>query len=213
MSQHLWPVAGTFLACVDDDVIVLNLAADRYDGLLDAGDRIRLDDNGALQIVDDDIAAELIAGGIATTAQPLSRNPRPVAARRELQSDPAPAGRDVLRAAISLITATLRFRGRSLLSLVTFQHRLHGPEAISEARLGELVGAARVARPWIPFEGECLQRSFLLRAHLAAQGVATDWVFGVATWPFAAHCWLQIGDLVVGDRLSRVSRFTPIMRV
>ena len=213
MSKQLWPAEGVFLACVDEDVIVLNLAADRYDGLLDAGGRIRLDDNGALQIVDADIAAELIAGGIATAAQPLSRNPRPVAARRELQSDPAPAGRDVLRAAISLITATLRFRGRSLLSLVTFQHRLRGPEAISEARLGELVGAARVARPWIPFEGECLQRSFLLRAHLAAQGVATDWIFGVATWPFAAHCWLQIGDLVVGDRLSRVSRFTPIMRV
>ena len=213
MDQYLWPVAGTFLARVDDDVIVLNLAEDRYDGLLGAGDAIALDERGAIQVVDADIAAELIAGGIATAAQPLSRNPRPVAARRELQSDPAPAGRDVLRAAISLITATLRFRGRSLLSLVTFQHRLRGAEAISEARLGELVGAARVARPWIPFEGECLQRSFLLRAHLAAQGVATDWIFGVATWPFAAHCWLQIGDLVVGDRLSRVSRFTPIMRV
>ncbi|MFA4952493.1 lasso peptide biosynthesis B2 protein [Brevundimonas sp.] len=213
MSKQLWPAEGVFLACVDDDVIVLNLAADRYDGLLDAGDRIRLDDNGALHIVDADIAAELIAGRIATAAQPLSRNPRPVAARRELQSDPAPAGRDVLRAAISLLTATLRFRGRSLLSLVTFRHRLSDPDAVSEARLGELVGAARVARPWIPFEGECLQRSFLLRAHLAAQGVATDWIFGVATWPFAAHCWLQIGDLVVGDRLSRVSRFTPIMRV
>lgn len=213
MDQYLWPVAGTFLARVDDDVIVLNPAEDRYDGLLGAGDAIALDERGAIQVVDADIASELVAAGIATTALPLSRNATPVRPRRELHTDACPPGREVFRAAITLLTATLKFRGQSLLSLVTFQHRLRGPEAISETRLGELVGAARVARPWIPFEGECLQRSFLLRAHLAAQGVATDWIFGVATWPFAAHCWLQIGDLVVGDRLSRVSRFTPIMRV
>lgn len=213
MAQQLWPAAGVFLARVDDEVIVLNLAEDRYDGLLNVGEAIGLDAGGALQVIDADIASDLITAGIATTAQPLSRNPIPVIPLRELQTDPSPSKRDVLRAAIILFTATLRFRGQSLLSLVTFQHRLRDPGAISEARLGQLVGAARSARPWIPFEGECLQRSFLLRAHLAAQGVATDWVFGVATWPFAAHCWLQIGDLVVGDRLSRVSRFTPIMRV
>lgn len=213
MAQFLWPVDGIFLARVDDDVIVLNLAEDRYDGLLDTGDAIRLDARGSLRVVDDDVASELVRAGIATAAQPITCNPAPGPARRELQHDPSPAKRDVLRAAVSLLTATLRFRGLSLPSLVAFRHRLRDPETITEARLGQLVGAARIARPWIPFEGECLQRSFLLRAHLAAQGVATDWVFGVATWPFAAHCWLQIGDLVVGDRLSRVSRFTPIMRV
>lgn len=213
MAQQLWPADGVFLARVDDDVIVLNLAEDRYDGLLNAGDALRMDESGSLRIADADVVAELIAGGIATETPPLARNPLPVTPRRELQTDISASNRDVWRAAIILFTATLRFRGRSLLSLVTFRHRLRDPEAISEARLGQLVGAARTARPWIPFEGECLQRSFVLRAHLAAQGVATDWVFGVATWPFAAHCWLQIGDLVVGDRLSRVSRFTPIMRV
>lgn len=213
MAQQLWPVAGTFLARVDDDVIVLNLTEDRYDGILGAGDAIALDESGAIKVVNADIASELIAAGIATAALPLSRNVPPVRPRRELQADASPPGRDVFRAAITQLTATLRFRGRSLLSLVSFRHLLRAPAVIDEARLGQLVGAARVARPWIPFEGECLQRSFLLRAHLAAQGVATDWVFGVATWPFAAHCWLQIGDLVVGDRLSRVSRFTPIMRV
>lgn len=213
MNQYLWPVAGTFLARVDDDVIVLNLAEDRYDGLLGAGDAIALDERGAIQVVDADIASELVATGIATAALPLSRNATPVRPRSELHTGACPPGREVLRAAITMLTATLKFRGQSLLSLVSFRHPLRDPAVIGEARLGQLVGAARVARPWIPFEGECLQRSFLLRAHLAAQGVATDWVFGVATWPFAAHCWLQIGDLVVGDRLSRVSRFTPIMRV
>jgi hypothetical protein len=84
---------------------------------------------------------------------------------------------------------------------------------LGENDLHALLAAARRARPWLPFEGECLQRTFLLRYFLARSGVATDWVFGVRTWPFSAHCWLQIGDLVVGDRLERVQRFTPIMKV
>ena len=43
------------------------------------------------------------------------------------------------------------------------------------------------------------------------EGIATQWLFGVRTWPFAAHCWLQIGNLVVGDRLERVRFYTPIL--
>lgn len=42
---------------------------------------------------------------------------------------------------------------------------------------------------------------------------ALVWVFGVRTWPFAAHCWIQIGDLVVGDVLDRVRGYTPIRAV
>jgi len=75
-----------------------------------------------------------------------------------------------------------------------------------------LVGAARIVRPWVPSEGECLQRAFQLRRLLARRGIAVDWVFGVRTWPFGAHCWLQSGDMLVGDRLERVGRYTPIMR-
>ncbi|WP_368664382.1 lasso peptide biosynthesis protein [Brevundimonas sp. EAKA] len=28
-----------------------------------------------------------------------------------------------------------------------------------------------------------------------------------------AHCWVQVGDRVVGDTRERVSSFTPIMAV
>ena len=46
---------------------------------------------------------------------------------------------------------------------------------------------------------------------LRRAGQNAAWVFGVRTWPFSAHCWLQIGDAVLDDDPERVSRYTPIM--
>jgi hypothetical protein len=46
---------------------------------------------------------------------------------------------------------------------------------------------------------------------LHAKGLDAHWVFGVRTWPFQAHCWLQCEDLVLDDQPDRVRAFTPIM--
>ncbi len=117
----------------------------------------------------------------------------------------------ILQVVAALAIATPGFRGRSLEALIAVD--APGPDAApaDETDLDRLVSAVRSARPFVPFEGECLQRSFELRRLLAARGIASDWIFGVRTWPFAAHCWIQIGDLVIGDRLERVRFFTPIL--
>jgi hypothetical protein len=39
------------------------------------------------------------------------------------------------------------------------------------------------------------------------------WVFGVQSRPFAAHCWLQLGGVVLNDTVDHVKRYTPIMVV
>lgn len=211
MPETLWSAPHAYLARVDEDIIVLDLLRDRYDGLMEAADVVQIGDTGALHPADPAVADQLIEAGIAVRTPGPPRRPL-IAPRRELAVDPRPPRGDVIRAGVVLASATLKFRGRSLSRLVAFDPPLRGPPPRSEARLEQLVGAARAARPWIPFEGECLQRAFLLRSWLAAQGVRTDWVFGVRTWPFAAHCWLQIGDQVVGDRLERARRFVPILR-
>jgi hypothetical protein len=36
-------------------------------------------------------------------------------------------------------------------------------------------------------------------------------VIGVKLNPFAAHCWLQVGDVVLNDLPERVAAFTPIL--
>ncbi len=44
------------------------------------------------------------------------------------------------------------------------------------------------------------------------RGLATSGVRG-HDLAFAAHCWLQIDDLVLNDRLDQVQRYTPILAV
>ena len=66
-------------------------------------------------------------------------------------------------------------------------------------------------RPFYPQRYDCLPDSLRLIHFLARFGLYADWVFGVIADPFEAHCWVQAGDLVLNDRLERVSAFTPIM--
>ena len=58
---------------------------------------------------------------------------------------------------------------------------------------------------------ECLFDSLALLGFLARHGVYADWVFGVQARPFAAHCWVQQGEVVFNDTVEHVSGFTPIM--
>lgn len=65
--------------------------------------------------------------------------------------------------------------------------------------------------PWLPIEGECLVRSAMLVSFLRRKGLRADWVFGVRLWPFAAHCWVQEGDVCLNDDFERLGAFTPIL--
>jgi hypothetical protein len=57
----------------------------------------------------------------------------------------------------------------------------------------------------------CLSQSFAMSEFLRAYGIYPSWIFGVATEPFAAHCWLQQGTVVINDVPENVRRFTPIL--
>jgi len=68
-------------------------------------------------------------------------------------------------------------------------------------------------RPMFPRNYLCTFDSLALFHYLAAHGILADWVFGVRTDPFFAHCWLQKEDTVLNDTVERVSTFDPIMCV
>ena len=213
-AVNLWASPDIHLARVDEDIIVLVLAADAYNGLLGVGDVMNLRPDGSIGAGDADLAADLIAAGIATCIAPaLPRTPSILPAR-ELPRTARASGVETFRAAIALAVASRQFVGKSLVDMIAVDAPAATPSLPhDEVRLDRLVAAVRSARPWVPYEGECLQRSFQLRRFLACEGIATSWYFGVRTWPFAAHCWLQIGDLVLGDRLERVRFYAPILVV
>lgn len=63
-------------------------------------------------------------------------------------------------------------------------------------------------------EGDrCLFKSAALQEYLFTQLSFPRMVIGVATGPFAAHCWLQEDDIVINDEQYRVRMFTPIIAI
>ena len=59
----------------------------------------------------------------------------------------------------------------------------------------------------------CLKEALALLYFLGRGGVRADWVFAVKGAPFAAHCWVQLGDVVLNDTVDNVGAYTPIMVV
>lgn len=58
---------------------------------------------------------------------------------------------------------------------------------------------------------ECLYDSLAVLEFLARHGEFPSWVFGVRARPFAAHCWVQSGEVVFNDTVEHVSTYVPIM--
>ena len=206
-------VAGVHFAWVDEDIVVLDLRTDAYILITGASALLQPVRNGggvcgAAAVVDD-----LVTAGLAARTNRLWRTPlTPAVSDIRLPGDAPPLA--ALSALAHALAATAAFKRQNLAALVetarrrrSFARRQDLAEAVREA------GAFEAVRPWVPFEGDCLQRSWMLHDRLCNRGVDAAWVFGVRTWPFFAHCWVQVRDVVVGDTLNRVGGFTPIMAV
>lgn len=212
MTREIWPAEGVFFARVHEDLVVLGVDADEYACLPDAGDWLR-PDACVLIAPGPEQAEQLIEAGLASPSRPENLNRRPVAPRDRIHAAGRAARLDMARTLAVLATATLAFRGKTFRQLIQSSQGRPMSEPLDEARLERCLAAYEAVLPWVPGEGECLQRSFQLKRLLTRQGFACDWVFGVRTWPFGAHCWIQVGDRVVGDTLGRVRAYTGIMVV
>jgi hypothetical protein len=81
-------------------------------------------------------------------------------------------------------------------------------------RLQALVNAFTRMRPlFYTRRSACLLDSLTLMHFLGAEGIHPQWVFGVKTEPFDAHCWVQHGELVLNDVPDRVRQYSPILVV
>jgi hypothetical protein len=87
------------------------------------------------------------------------------------------------------------------------------PEA-DPVRLRALVAAFTRLRPlFYTLRAACLLDSLTLVHFLGVDGIHPDWVFGVKTEPFDAHCWVQQGEVVLNDVPDRVRQYSPILIV
>jgi hypothetical protein len=218
----LYPTDRARLAIRRDDLVILDMQAGTYACLPGAGRAVRgPGPSGTFEILDFELADLLCASGVLDRTAPVDPWPRPELPelpRRDLLGDPAPRSKllDVVAIALAYGDMARLFHGRNFAGILDAATRPRAGKAPAQGlddRVRRQAVALRQWAPWLPFQGECLYRSFLLRRVLRLRGCAALWVFGVQTWPFEAHCWLQIEDTVLDDAADRIAAYTPILAV
>ncbi len=94
-------------------------------------------------------------------------------------------------------------RSRPIDSLLA-QGPAHQP--IRDRQLIDLASRFLAARKLVPIKRNCLLDSLSLVRWLGGGRI----LFGVKLHPFAAHCWVQSGALILNDLTENVAAFTVV---
>ncbi|HEX2558938.1 lasso peptide biosynthesis B2 protein [Phenylobacterium sp.] len=211
--------AHVHAAVVGEDLVLLDTAADAYFCVPGGAARLRPDANlSGLDPDEPEAALRLRAAGLVLSG-PARRAtaPPPDLPRRGLPVEPgwSLTTREAGRLAGAVSDLPRRYACRPLRRILSSVEAARGRgtpvAAASEAlRLASLFQAAAI---WLPMPRKCLVRSFVLLRFLQRSGCRATWVFGVKTWPFGAHCWLQLDDFALDDAPERLAAYTPILAV
>jgi hypothetical protein len=213
MSAQLYLSSHLHAAVIGDDLVVLDGRSDAYfcvpDGVAALGFS---GSTRSLSPATSDTVYAVLAEGLATY-DPPQRGAAPVPQLPSLGvpfDGPVPVRlRDIWRLAGAALDLGLRYRGRSLSEILAYVTRARRP-VVATDDLETLVRRFHTAAIWLPDSRKCLIRSFLLLRFLQRSGHTAQWVFGVRTWPFGAHCWLQVGDRVLDDVPEQLLKYRPI---
>lgn len=201
------------------DLVLLDARTGEYDLMASAASVVELSaDRRTLTFLDDADIAALATSGLFSAASQTNASRAAVApCRSALGEGDGPVGAvDGARMALGWLRMLGRYYGRSFPALIARERpdaSRRESDGEGEARLLHRARAFDRLSPWTPFAGDCLFRCAMLLQLLGADAAATDWVFGVRTGPFLAHCWLQSGDLVLTDAADAVTLFSPILVV
>jgi hypothetical protein len=171
-----------------------------------------------------DLIDDLLARGILTTSAPVrnrlcTANPQDslsiagrATARRSLSA------RHSIQLLLALISVKLRVRSGRLLPMLNWlerrQRRLDIGTVPSVHQIEALLSAHGRWRIWFyTANNHCLLDSLVLCVFLTNCGIQCTFVIGVATKPFLAHAWVQIGASVVNDTAEFAQMFSPILAV
>lgn len=217
----LWLGPDVHAVMIDGDAVFLDVTANAYFCLPQIGPILTIAGE-VLTIAPEAAAArlgeDLCAAGLARPDRPGGLAPP----RRRPGPPPSRTARAMLAQAPPRIEPRIRGRHWRALAQAAWTasrqrpfHRLVPPSAPPAPPPGmALMDDLSIFRrliPWLPLDGACLYRSCLLRTYLVLLGHTVDWVFGVRTWPFRAHCWLQAGDVALDDEAERLIAYHPIL--
>jgi len=205
--------AGVHAAAVGEDLVFLDERADRY--LCVVGARAL----GLLSAEDCPAEAESLAAlgaaGLIEAGAPLAPIgvdwPLP---ERDLRASGAEVRKgDMAQALWCLADAARHYRGRSFEAILQLGRTRPERARNDPSELSALAARFQAWAPFAPGTSKCLLRAFMLLRLLRREGFDARWVFAVRTWPFAAHCWLQLDDLALDGEVERLAAYVPILVV
>ncbi|HEV2271329.1 MAG TPA: lasso peptide biosynthesis B2 protein [Steroidobacteraceae bacterium] len=234
LAPHVYP-------CVSGQhVVLMDLERDKYVAVVPAhrlASWVRGWPVGAVQTAEsahnaggvaDTLVAQMLAHGMLVTDPHVGKPAVPVATARaarsllefDLDTRARAGAAQLARFAGSCLQAKLALKLRPIQSIVeSVRERkavraARGPREADPARLRALVTAFTRLRPlFYTLRSACLLDSLTLLHFLRAEDIHPEWVFGVKTEPFDAHCWVQHGEVVLNDVPDRVRQYSPILVV
>jgi len=177
----------------------------------------------------DALIAQMLAQGMLVTDPQVGKPAIPVTTERaarglvefDLDTRPQASAAQLWRFGRSCLRAQLALKLRPIQAIVEgvrerkARHLARrAPQPADPVRLRSLVTAFDRLRPlFYTLRCACLLDSLTLLHFLSAEGIHPDWVFGVKTEPFDAHCWVQQGGILLNDVPDRVRQYSPILVV
>lgn len=226
MNHHLAPDMS--FCFIGASAVMLDLKADRYYRLDRRHSAVLRAFAGSTCDADLEARQSLIAKGLirpgdGPPAKPVSA--LPVTASVIERQPPRP--NDMKECSISTVelivhrfTAGQALRRLGLLRTVRYYRRRRDRFADQQCGLqGSRDRAAAIAASFadrhrfFPAKRRCVPDSLALAAILWGRGCAAEVYFGVRLDPFAAHCWVQQGDLLLSDPLDSIAEFTPVFEL
>ncbi|MFZ5685691.1 MAG: lasso peptide biosynthesis B2 protein [Pseudomonadota bacterium] len=209
--------SGVHATPVGDDLVLLDVGRDAYVCLPGAAGPWSAGQSDPHDPQARALAEALAAGGLLAMQGPAPRRPAPRLARPAAGLAPEPSSdvrpTDLLRLLRAWLDFQRHYRGRPfahLLAAATDGRPAAPADAAERARLARVFHRLAV---WLPLPAKCLARSFVLLRFLHLSGATAEWRFGVALWPFRAHCWLEADGVVLDDAPERLAPYTPILAV
>jgi hypothetical protein len=209
MGYQLHP--GLTFARFDTDLIFLDLSRDRYF-------RPRAPEARAFIQLIDGRADHRDVANLDRFVRCVEGSELPVPVSVVLatgQSGPDPAQSVSAVATLGALAAQVRSgwiaRHRPLARIMHDLRQVRVAERGGATRIGGVIAAHARADLLRSAHDRCLAKSIALYIMLRRAGSAAELVFGVAAKPFAAHCWVQVGDKVINGEVAVTRLFMPIL--
>lgn len=160
---------------------------------------------------------KLIELGVLIEAPPMPRIARPQlveAPQSDLSTETSRNLIWILWVSAEHLVAKLRVRRSSFATLIqALENEQRIPKVPPTDSLfpSKLAGAFSRSRLLVHGWDDCLAQSIAFRRACRRLRIDAQIVIGVCLDPFAAHCWVQLGDIVLNDNVERVRHFTPIL--